>query len=372
METNSDRIVPFMAVPPIETVKDEMKARGMSQRELASRLGVKPSNLNRMFHYKTAITVPFAEKLEAAFGIPADFWLRMQSSYEKDLAAIEKRDEAEQKAITIERMLCSEFNMVELYKGLKIKPTIYAQEKLARLRALTGIDPLLLPSHQIAYTGVRYKKSDALHSNEKNMLTWNVLAYVASKGDAPNNEYEAGDAIKAAAGIVRLAHKGEVTENGIKDILSKCGVSYSVVPNLPQAPIDACSFWSNEYPSIVTTHRHKGLYRLVFSVLHELGHIELHLRKLTNTVYVAEQQTDVVNDKKEREANEFAENAIISPQRWKGVMASGTFGIGASDIVSYLKDVARKEQLNFELLLWRYKFETKRYAFRGVRETKIV
>lgn len=124
--------------------------------------------------------------------------------------------------------------------------------------------------------------------------------------------------------------------------------------------------------NIVSTHRHKGLYRLVFNVLHELGHIELHLKKHANTVYVTEQQTDVVNDTKEREANEFAENIIISPQKWKGFMASGRFGIGASNIISYLKDVAKKEYLNFELLLWRYKFETKRYAFRGVKETRII
>lgn len=93
METSSNnRIVPFMVVPPIESVKDEMNARGMTQKELASRLEIKPSNLNRMFREKSAITVPFATKLESAFGIPADFWLKMQASYEEDLAAIEKKE----------------------------------------------------------------------------------------------------------------------------------------------------------------------------------------------------------------------------------------------------------------------------------------
>lgn len=230
----------------------------------------------------------------------------------------------------------------------------------------------MLPSNQSIYTGVRYKKSDVLRSDEKNVLTWNILAYVSSKENAPRGEYQKGNASIAAQDIVKVAHSGNITEKMIKDILSKYGISYSSVKNLPHAPIDACSCWTNEYPSIVTTHRYDSLYRLVFNVLHELGHIELHLKKHTNTVYIAEQQSDVVNDSKEREANEFAEDAIIAPQKWKSIMAASTFGIGASDIISYLKQVSQKEKLNFELLLWRYKFETKRYAFRGIRETKIV
>lgn len=372
METNNNRIVPFMAVPPIETVKDEMKARDMSQKELALRLGMKPSNLNRMFRDKAAITVPFAKKLEAAFDIPADFWLRMQASYEEDLVAIEKRNETEQKAVTVERMLCSEFNMIELYKGLKIKATYFMHEKHDRLRELTGIEPIMLPSNQSIYTGVRYKKSDTLHSDEKNMMTWNILAYVASKNNVPCNEYEQGNAIKAAEDISNMAHKGNITEKWIKETLSKYGISYSVVANLPQAPIDACSSWTNEYPAIVTTHRHKGMYRLVFNILHELGHIEYHLRKHMNTVYIAEKQTDVLNDPKEREANKFAEDMIISPQKWRAIMSASVSGIGASDIISYLRRVSEKEKLNFELLFWRYKFETNHYAFRGVKETKIM
>ena len=38
---------PFAVAHPTEIVKDELKARGMSQKELASRMNMQPSNMSR-------------------------------------------------------------------------------------------------------------------------------------------------------------------------------------------------------------------------------------------------------------------------------------------------------------------------------------
>lgn len=80
-----------MTFPPIETVKDEMDARGISQKGMAERLDMKPSNLNRMFKTGSAITVPFAQKLEKALGISADVWLTMQANHDRDKTAITQK-----------------------------------------------------------------------------------------------------------------------------------------------------------------------------------------------------------------------------------------------------------------------------------------
>lgn len=69
METNRiDNAVPFMVFHPTEIIKDEIKARGMSQKELAERMGMKPSNVSRMFKEKENITPALAAKLENALG----------------------------------------------------------------------------------------------------------------------------------------------------------------------------------------------------------------------------------------------------------------------------------------------------------------
>lgn len=87
-----DNAVPFMVFHPVELIKDEIKARGMSQKELAERMGMKPSDVSRMFKEKENITPDLAAKLENALGINSSFWLRSQDYYEKDVIAIEQRD----------------------------------------------------------------------------------------------------------------------------------------------------------------------------------------------------------------------------------------------------------------------------------------
>lgn len=371
MET-SKRVIPFMAVPPIGIVKDEIDARGISQKEFAERLGMKASNLCRMFKTGAAITVSFARKLESALGIPADSWLRLQAMYEEDVIAIEHRNEKENKACAAESALSHEFNMVELYKRLGINTSSFIHEKLDILKELIGFEPELLPSAQIAYTG-KYKKSETLQSDIRNMRTWNVLAYISSKKAIPTSSYVQDGAVLAARDIAQKAHNGDITEAWIKETLSNYGISYSHVPALPKAPIDAYSSWINEYPSIVTTHRHNDMDMLVFNVMHELGHIQKHLRPQTNMVYVADAQSDLMNDPKEREANKFAEDMIIPANLWKSIMKSGgANGIGAPNIVAYLRKESQRLHLDFGLVMWRYKFETSTYAYRGIKAKKIV
>ena len=43
-----DNKTPFMATHPYDIVKEEMKARGMTQKELAARMGDEQSNLRKL------------------------------------------------------------------------------------------------------------------------------------------------------------------------------------------------------------------------------------------------------------------------------------------------------------------------------------
>lgn len=96
MTTNDYR--PKIAIHPSEHIKDELQARGLSQKDFAALMGMKPSNVSRMLKGED-ITVDTAEKLEIALGIPADLWLRLQlqyNRYAKDIAEREKEGKRKQ------------------------------------------------------------------------------------------------------------------------------------------------------------------------------------------------------------------------------------------------------------------------------------
>lgn len=369
METSRiDNQVPFMATHPTEIIKDEIKERGMSQKELAERLGMQASNVSRMFREKETITSALAAKLEKALGIKSYFWLNVQAEYDKDVVAIEQRNEKEQMAIKQEFMLSSLLNMKELYSKLKIRTSLFVQEKLDILSKIFGMEPTLIPSFQSAYNG-NFKKSTKAETDEKNQRTWQVLAYVSAKHNKPTHKYEKGNARKGAIEIAAAAHKGGIDEVQIKEILDRYGISYSFVPKLEKAPIDAYSSWVDGYPAIVTTHRYNDICKLIFNIIHELGHIELHLKPNSNVAYISDGAYS--NDQKEEEANKFAEDILIAPDIWKDIVNTSSKGIRMNDIVHHLKLQAKEKGLDFGLVMWRYKFETHKYDFRGTVPEKI-
>ena len=64
---------PSEPIHPGEMLKDELEARGISQRKFAQTIGVSYSVLNEVVNGKRPITTEYALKIEAATGIDADF-----------------------------------------------------------------------------------------------------------------------------------------------------------------------------------------------------------------------------------------------------------------------------------------------------------
>lgn len=61
---------------------EELDVRGMSQRELARRIGRPYQVVNEIVRGRKAITAKTALQLEAEFGTPAHLWLGLQTDYD--------------------------------------------------------------------------------------------------------------------------------------------------------------------------------------------------------------------------------------------------------------------------------------------------
>lgn len=85
-------LIPFEATHPGELIKDELKARGMTQKQLANETGIKPSVLSETINGKRSISINVAAALEKVLDIPVDMWMNMQTQYDLDKANIASRD----------------------------------------------------------------------------------------------------------------------------------------------------------------------------------------------------------------------------------------------------------------------------------------
>lgn len=82
----ANNLNPSVAIHPGEMIKDEIEYRGISQRALAAEIGIPASVLNEVLNGKRAVTTEYALLLEAALGIEADLWLKLQSDYNKQVS----------------------------------------------------------------------------------------------------------------------------------------------------------------------------------------------------------------------------------------------------------------------------------------------
>lgn len=72
-------------------IKDNIDELGLPVAEAAKGLGVSRQPLHRLINAQHGITPEMAVRLEKAFGGAADFWLRMQMSF--DLARVRQNPE---------------------------------------------------------------------------------------------------------------------------------------------------------------------------------------------------------------------------------------------------------------------------------------
>lgn len=367
METNN--IIPFKAIRPTEMVKDEIKARGMSKKEFAERMEMKASNVSRFLKGED-ITVSVANKLEKALDIDAGMWLRLQSSYEKNVKEIKKRDEKENAAVNKEHLLSKMFNLNILYKHLNIDICDFIQNKLKQLQDCLGVDPMDFGLNKFS-SQICYKKSDKLEINEINQNTWIVLAYINARKAMIEFPFKKGNALKAATEISALVRKISVTEEEIHFVLNKYGIIYEIVPKLEKVPIDGVSMNIDGNPAIVVTHRYDNMAMLIFTIMHELGHIEKHMFNNGAEIYISSDKEYSTTNPMEHEANEFAEDLLIDKNTWKKIMSTGTSSLWEKNIVGNLKKTAEKYNLNPEIVIWRYKHDSKRYNLYGSSSYRI-
>ena len=91
MIDNDDSVQSDLPVSPGSVLAEELEARGMTRDELAERMGRPVHSIEGIARGEDALTHGTAFELETALGIPAQFWLNLESAYRMTLERNENR-----------------------------------------------------------------------------------------------------------------------------------------------------------------------------------------------------------------------------------------------------------------------------------------
>ncbi len=87
-DKTGNRIFTDVTLHPGEVLADEISARGIKQIDFAKKIKLLAPHFNDLLKGKRHISARIALKLEKELGIEAEYWLRLQISY--DLAVAKK------------------------------------------------------------------------------------------------------------------------------------------------------------------------------------------------------------------------------------------------------------------------------------------
>ena len=89
-EKTANKMMSSMLIHPGEMIKDEIIARGLTQKELAQKMGVSYTVFNEILNGKRPVTTEYALLLEAALGTDANIWIGLQADYNMQMIKQDK------------------------------------------------------------------------------------------------------------------------------------------------------------------------------------------------------------------------------------------------------------------------------------------
>lgn len=90
MATNNNRLTSNRAIHPGEILCEELKERGIKQKDFAKAIGWQATHLNEFIKGKRNLNEDLAMRLESQLGIPFKTWMSLHSGYIYECKALEK------------------------------------------------------------------------------------------------------------------------------------------------------------------------------------------------------------------------------------------------------------------------------------------
>lgn len=294
---------------PGDTLLGIIESRGISQTELAMRMGRPTKTINEIIMGKAAITPETAIQLERVIGPSADFWISYERNYRLELAEI---DAAEQ-LIDYRGWICNfplkemaKLNWISFQNNIISKTnailkffSVANKQSFEEYYLKTLYDPL-------------YRISDISSKNPYSIASWLRQGDIQAVGiDAPEyNSQKFKSAIPALKHIMINNQNDFFSE--IQSICLECGVKVIYTPSLPKAPINGATRWIGENPLIQLTDRYHRNDIFWFTFFHETGHILLHGKK---DIFIEGIDTDDELAAKENVANAFSMKCTLTTEQ---------------------------------------------------------
>lgn len=360
MATNIKQLTPSKLFHPGEMLKDELELRGISQKDFAQLIGIPATQLNEIIKGKRGINAEIANVIGKALKMDAAIWINIQMNYEMDLAKQGIKHAERLEAINIWQML-EDYVPVKFFK----KQNIITGNPVAdipvikNIYGISNIEQMATVYSNVNYA--RFRKSEKLTVDKINLIGWvKLVSYKASELTVKKFDTRTETELLHSLNKIFKENKDVVIKT--KLLLSEHGIKLVIQCHPEKCAVDGISFWSNGNPAIGLTIRHNRIDNFAFTIMHELGHVFLHLVSNNKAEYIDLQKENASQSKskEEIEADDYARNSLINAEAWENFMQENPFFEEAA-IIAF----AQRHKVNPAIVMGRFLFETEFFRVRS-------
>ena len=291
---------------PIEAILFRMDQQNLSKKDLIPYLG-SLSKVSEVLSRKRSLSLAMIRKLHSGLGIPAEVLIAGSDEEGLNLGS---EPQYEYSKFPLQEML--ERGYFAEFTGDLKQVKEYAEDLVRKfMRGMggdsTGLALLRAPLHQ---NGSRLMDDYAL-------LIWRVAVLSKARRQKTSNRYVEGtitaDWLRDLAKLSRFEQGPRLAQ----EFLADSGIVLVIEEHFKKTYLDGAAMLDDDVPIVALTLRHDRLDNFWFALLHELVHVQKHLKKSTSHVFIADNLDDKTrSSQEEREADDGAREALIPSAEW--------------------------------------------------------
>jgi HTH-type transcriptional regulator / antitoxin HigA len=314
-------ITPDWSLHPGVILGHFLDSRGIRQSELAERTGLSAKHVNQIVKQAVTVTPDVAVLLDRALDTPPRFW--GQAAADWDMQSSEAKAEQD---LWGHIEWGTDFDTETLVRNQVIAPSDPLAERADKVLRFFGVATPQAFEQTWMRPRISFRRSQRYSVQEKNTALW--LRLVERRAESMNvGKYRPAAVRRVAARIPPLTNM-QVSAGFVaaQAALAEIGVALVFVRQVPETRVVAATWWlDSERPVIGITERQRKPDIFWFSLVHELGHLDLHARRETFLALEKDQrESALLDDKAEDEADQYAERVLLPGNVRRQIVAATT------------------------------------------------
>jgi addiction module HigA family antidote len=301
-----NRYRPDSVTPPGFHIEEKLEELGMTQTELAERIGRTKKTVNEIIAGKAPIEPETALQLERALAIPSRFWNNAERQYRDHIARQEEKARLERQMEQLER-----FPVKEMWKLGWLPKRADGVEMLSELLSFFGAASFEALDQIEMRTCAAFRQSAVHRVSPGAVLAWLRKGEIEARSITccPFQKEKFREALVQIRDQT-LRPIGEAMRETVR-LCAESGVVLVLVPELPKTRVYGATRWlAPDKALIQLSVRGRTDDQFWFTFFHEAGHILLHPKK---DIFIEQDGTE---DSREDEANRFAADQLIPANTW--------------------------------------------------------